>query len=102
MLKPNEVSSSIGLEYPGSQPRPEPRPLTSQYPLPTWKRVLDVTENSLSDTTKKYKSCTLAVDELQGNLSRVSAELAEVKSMLAVQTSVRIVVRLSWQHAVEL
>jgi lipopolysaccharide/colanic/teichoic acid biosynthesis glycosyltransferase len=41
MLKPNEASS-LGINYPVSEDRPESLPLAIQNPLPSWKRALDV------------------------------------------------------------
>jgi exopolysaccharide production protein ExoY len=42
MLKPNEAAS-IGINYPVSQDRQDSLPVVVQDPLPSWKRILDVT-----------------------------------------------------------
>ncbi len=42
MLKPHEASS-IGINYPVREDRQDLQPLAIQNPLPTWKRILDVT-----------------------------------------------------------
>jgi len=42
MLKPNEVSS-IGINYSVREDRQDTLPVAIQNPLPTWKRILDIT-----------------------------------------------------------
>jgi exopolysaccharide production protein ExoY len=42
MLKPNEASS-IGIDYPVRDERQGSSPIAIQNPLPSWKRILDVT-----------------------------------------------------------